>query len=288
MVMADGWAYRPGHVFGPSQTLGVIWPLSGVLAAGVAFGAVWGAVAGGLFGLDRVFDGWANGTSDFNSHRILSMVSTGIVYGMAGAVVGYMIRLLRTAREEVAAARAREHVARTLHDGVLQTLAAIERRTEEPHTARLARDQERELRDYLFRTSPSPRSASVQDLAATLRAAAARFEDAFGSSAEVLVADDVPSLPRAQADALAGAVGEALTNAGKHGHAQRVTLYVEPFEAGGIFCSVKDDGAGFDPNVVAEGVGLKGSVRARIAEVGGRVVVRSAPGEGTEVCLWLG
>jgi signal transduction histidine kinase len=63
---------------------------------------------------------------------------------------------------------------------------------------------------------------------------------------------------------------------------------VEPGDTGGIFCSVKDDGAGFDPGIVAEGVGLKGSVRARIAEVGGRVVIRSAPGEGTEVCLWLG
>ena len=39
---------------------------------------------------------------------------------------------------------------------------------------------------------------------------------------------------------------------------------------------------------MAEGVGLARSVRARMSEVGGRVEVRSAPGEGAEVCLWLG
>jgi signal transduction histidine kinase len=39
--------------------------------------------------------------------------------------------------------------------------------------------------------------------------------------------------------------------------------------------------------MVIEGVGLTRSVRARMAEVGGRVELQSTPGEGTEVCLWL-
>ena len=54
-----------------------------------------------------------------------------------------------------------------------------------------------------------------------------------------------------------------------------------------MFCSVKDDGSGFDPATTAEGVGLSRSIRGRMAEVGGRVEVRSAPGQGTEVLLWL-
>ena len=86
---------------------------------------------------------------------------------------------------------------------------------------------------------------------------------------------------------MAGAVGEALTNAGKHGAASRVTVYAEPSDDGGLFCSVKDDGAGYDTATVPDGIGLSRSVRGRMAEIGGRAEVASAPGFGTEVRLWL-
>ena len=39
----------------------------------------------------------------------------------------------------------------------------------------------------------------------------------------------------------------------------------EPDDDGSVVCSIKDDGAGFDPGAVAEGVGLSRSVRGRIA-----------------------
>jgi signal transduction histidine kinase len=287
IVVADGFAYEPGHVFGPSQTLGVIWPLSGVLAAGVILGPWAGAAAGAVIGLARFLDALANGVREFTDRQVLSIASSVVVFGLAGATVGYIVVLLRGAREEVAEARAREEVARTLHDGVLQTLAHIQRRSTENGIMTLAHEQERELRDYLFRTRPSPLAPGAADLALRLRGAVARFEDAFEASAEVLVADDLPPLSVTQVDALAGAAGEALTNAGKHGRARRAVVYVEPDDDGGVFCSVKDDGVGFDPAVVPEGVGLTRSVRARVADVGGRVEVRSAPGDGTEVCLWV-
>jgi signal transduction histidine kinase len=103
----------------------------------------------------------------------------------------------------------------------------------------------------------------------------------------VVVAEDVPALSPEGLSAVAGAVGEALTNAGKHGAATRVTVYAEPSDDGGLFCSVKDDGGGYDTASVSDGVGLSGSVRGRMAEVGGRAEVASAPGFGTEVRLWL-
>jgi signal transduction histidine kinase len=37
----------------------------------------------------------------------------------------------------------------------------------------------------------------------------------------------------------------------------------------------------------AEGIGLTQSIRGRLTEAGGRVEVRSRPGDGAEVCLWL-
>jgi signal transduction histidine kinase len=69
--------------------------------------------------------------------------------------------------------------------------------------------------------------------------------------------------------------------------AGRVTVYAEPADEGGVVCSVKDDGSGFDPAMAVEGMGLARSVRGRLDEVGGRVEVDSAPGWGTEVRLWV-
>jgi signal transduction histidine kinase len=45
---------------------------------------------------------------------------------------------------------------------------------------------------------------------------------------------------------------------------------------------IADDGVGFDSSLVGEGFGLRG-MRTRVAEIGGKLTVRSAPGEGTTV-----
>jgi signal transduction histidine kinase len=284
LLVGDGIVYEQGHAFSTQQSLGVTWPLFGVLSAGVAFGPIAGALAGGVMGLGRLAGTLANGIAleEITGGRVASHVTTLLVYSLAGAMVGYVVTLLRRAENEVANARAREEVARRLHDGVLQTLAVVERRSGDDALARLAREQERELREWLFGAVPT----QATGLAPALRAAAARFEDAFGGRAQVLVPDDLPKLDQRHCDALAGAVGEALINAGKHGAASKVTVFVEP-EGDGVFCSVKDDGAGFDPATTPEGVGLKRSVRARIEEAGGRVEIVAAPGRGAEVRLWL-
>lgn len=284
LVVGDGIVYEQGHVFSTQQSLGVAWPLFGVLSAGAAFGALAGGVAGALIGAARLGGTLANGVrlDQITGGRVASHVTTLLVFSLAGAMVGYVVTLLRRAEHEVATAQAREEVARTLHDGVLQTLAVVERRTEDPALARLAREQERELREWLFGREP----AQATGLAPALRVAAARFEDAYGGRVQVLVPDDLPPLDNTRCEALAGAVGEALANAGKHGGACRVTVYVEP-DGGGVFCSVKDDGRGYDPMLTTEGVGLRRSIRGRMEDVGGRVEVVTAPGRGVEVRLWL-
>jgi signal transduction histidine kinase len=284
LLVGDGIVYEEGHVFSTQQSLGVAWPLFGVLSAGVAFGAVGGAVAGTAVGLARLAGTLSNGVAldEITGGRVASHVTTTLVHALAGAMIGYVVGLLRRAEREVSTARAREEIARTLHDGVLQTLAVVERRATDPDLARLAREQERELREWLLGSVP----AQATGLAPALRQAAARFEDAYGGRAEVLVPDDLPPLGNEATAALAGAVGEALTNAGKHGSAERVTVYVEP-EDDGVFCSVKDDGCGFDPASTPEGMGMRQSIRARMTEVGGRVEISAAPGRGAEVRLWL-
>jgi signal transduction histidine kinase len=265
------------------QTLSSAWPLAGVMTAGVAFRWRGGVVAGLAVGLARAV-GVVVGPGGWTGSQTVGVVSAVVLYALAGGVAGFVTDRLRQAERRISLAQAREEVARTLHDGVLQTLAVVQRRTDDADLVRLAHDQERELREFLYGTPAAVGGGG--DLGTRLRAAAARFEDRYGGAARVVLAPDTPPLPDRTVEALAGAVGEALANAGKHGHAATVTVYAEPTD-GELFCSVKDDGAGFDPAAVAEGTGLGHSVRGRIAEVGGRVEVDGRPGRGTEVRCWV-
>jgi signal transduction histidine kinase len=278
--VGDGVAYNGvAH----AQSLSSAWPLAAIMTAGIAFAARGGLAAGVTVGLGRVI-GELVDPSRWTHRDAVSSVSTVVLYALAGGVAGFVTARLREAERRISLAQAREEIARTLHDGVLQTLAIVQRRAGDGDLAHLARDQERELREYLFGT-PSTRGGGG-DLGGRLRAAAARFEDRYGGTARVVVADDVPAVADPVVEALAGAVGEALANAGKHGGAATITIFAEPAD-GMVFCSVKDDGCGFDPAAVTEGQGLRRSVRGRIAEVGGRVEIDGRPGRGTEVRCWV-
>jgi len=283
LLVFDGLVRSPGTVFSTGQSLGSVWPLTGVISAGVAFGPWGGGLAGLALGGGRYLSTVLNEVQDYGDGRGLSLTSTTVFYTLAGAVFGYVVVLLNQAREEVAAVRAREEVARTLHDGVLQTLALVERRATDPALSRLAREQERDLRAYLF----GDRQAPPTDIGAALRAAAGRFEETYGGRVSVLVPDDLAPLAPDSVHALTGAVGEALTNAGKHGPAERVVIYVEQESEHRVFCSVKDDGPGFDALKTPQGVGITQSIRGRIEDAGGKVEIAAVPGAGTEVRLWV-
>lgn len=267
LLAADRHVYRGPH----PQGFGGAWPLAGAIAGGLAWGPWVGAGGGALLGVAR-----ALGSVDAAG---ISLVSSGVLYALAGGVAGFVAERLRRAESEVAASRAREEVARTLHDGVLQTLAVVQRRSGDAELARLAREQERELREWLFGAGPEP---ATTDLGAALRAAAARVEDRDGLRAEVVVLE-ADGLGADVVAAVAGAVGEALTNAAKHGGADHATVYVDADDAG-LFVSVKDDGRGFEGDP-AEGEGITRSIRGRLAEVGGRVEIDGNPGHGAEVRL---
>ena len=103
-------------------------------------------------------------------------------------------------------------------------------------------------------TTCSASQARHTDLLTRLRAAAGRFERNEGVRAEVIAVDEPADEDPRVTDALAGAVGEALANAAKHGRSSHVVVYVEP-DDDELFVSVKDDGVGFDPDATDEGVG---------------------------------
>ncbi len=201
-----------------------------------------------------------------------------------GLMVGpWLIRLssdLSEEREARVRSEERADVAAHLHDSVLQTLALIQRSAGDgPTVSRLARAQERDLRSWLF-ADPTEQETT---LAAALRSAAAAVEDDLGVPVEVVCVGDVSLTDLERPIVLAAR--EAIANAARHSGAASVDVYAEA-SATGIEVFVRDRGRGFDPDQVAEDrQGLRSSIHGRMERHGGTAVVRSRPGEGTEVHL---
>lgn len=75
----------------------------------------------------------------------------------------------------------------------------------------------------------------------------------------------------------------------KHAHATEVNVALvrEPGAAGdALRITVADNGRGFDPAQVADGIGIAG-MRERVAAYAGTFEVASVPGEGTAVTIRL-
>jgi signal transduction histidine kinase len=282
LYAADGWVYQKPHAFGGGQNLAGSIPDIAALVTGTAFGPWWGAAAGALIGLGRVVGAFAD-KAPLKSGDVLSVLATMVFMALAGFLFGFITRLLRRVETEVVAVKARADVARTLHDGVLQTLALVERRTRDsdPELASVARQSDRQLRAWLFHGNDES-----GDLSSKLRAAADRVSAQFDIPITVsLVVDDDIHLDHHLAHALAGAAGEAMMNAAKHASPRQIVVFAEVDEDN-AFVSVRDDGCGFDPATAHRGQGLNQSIEARMAEIGGRAAITSAPGEGTEIQLW--
>jgi signal transduction histidine kinase len=176
----------------------------------------------------------------------------------------------------------REEVAAHIHDSVLQTLALIQRNCAEPKTvATLARQQERELRTWLYGnpTPPSP----AESLAAALQRVSDEVEDLHGVHVETVQVGDCPLDERLQA--LVQSSREALSNAARHSGAASVSAYLE-VEPDQVTVFVRDRGCGFDPDgVPPDRRGIADSIIGRMDRHGGKAAVRSQANEGTEVEL---
>lgn len=293
LLLADGAVFAHGHVGSAQGGLAGSWPIAGILSAGIAFGPWVGLGAGAALGVAHSMAVPLNGESFYSidiTHR-LALLSSLVLFSLYGAAAGFATRFTRRYDDVLANARAREDVARTLHDGVLQTLAIFARRSSDPQLASLAREQDRELRSFIANDAASAgflRSSRRHDRAwldAALRACASRHVDS-GTLITISVARDLRSLSTSKAEALLGAASEAIANSAKHSRAHQITVFIEP-SGRGVFCAVKDDGVGFDERDVTVGTGLKRSIRERMSAVGGRCDVISEPGRGTEVKLWL-
>ena len=192
-------------------------------------------------------------------------------------------RLLGAERIERARAQERAEMADHLHDSVLQTLALIQRRADEPaNVAALAHRQERELRDWLLGRRPRLDAAAFAD---ALRAVVADVEDAQGTTFELVIVGDAAIDGGGQA--LLGAVREALVNAARHAPDAPVSVFAKVDEDT-ITVYVRDRGPGFDLEAIpVQRRGIRESIVGRMLRHGGTGTVFTAPGEGCEVILSL-
>ncbi len=196
-----------------------------------------------------------------------------------------LARDLAVERRERVRSEERANMAATVHDSVLQTLALIQRAAgDQGEVTRLARAQERELRAWLFEgRAPGSFNREVSTVSQAVSVIEGDVEASHRVAVESVTVGDCELTTEIRALLAAGR--EATVNAAKWSGASSVSLFVE-VEPTQVSVFVRDRGAGFEPDAVAtDRQGIAESIRARMTRHGGTAVIRSAPGQGTEVEL---
>jgi signal transduction histidine kinase len=227
-----------------------------------------------------------------------ALVRAAASYGLAALENERLVGRLNSSLEELSQSRARivavgdrerRRIERDLHDGAQQRLVALRVRlelvaeqvaAESPAAAGAIRDLEGQVDETIddvraFARGIYPALLAERGISEALRAA--------GRNATVPTVVDAAGLRRFPSEIEATvyfACMEALQNAAKHAHASGVTIAVS--QNPHLRFEVSDDGEGFDPAIVADGHGITG-LSDRLDAVGGKLTVKSAPGEGTRI-----
>jgi len=265
------------RILAGDPTVTVSWAAAPVLAWAVWSGWLGGAFAAVAVGTCAVLVRGGASQATVNSLVLLLLL---------GAVVGYVVQLARRAQAAYAevvalqsAAAERERLSRSVHDGVLQALALVSRRSSDPQLAALAADQEAALRRLLVGGRPEVLPSGEVDVRTLLPTGADVHLAAPASP--VLLAGHC-------ARELAAAVGAAVDNTRRHARTD-AWLLVED-EPGAVTVTVRDDGPGIPEGRLVQAardgrLGVVQSICGRVRDLGGTVDVHSAPGQGTEVEL---
>jgi signal transduction histidine kinase len=266
---------EPDLIAEGDPTVTVSWAAAPVLAWAVHGGWPAGLCAGAVIGGAAVLENPGGSQTTVNSVVLLLLV---------GAVAGYVVTLARRAEtayaeavELQAATAERERLSRQVHDGVLQALALVSRTSASPQLAALAAEQEASLRRLV--SAPVAAAPTGEADLRTLLPAGAGVE---------LAAPASPVLLPAGVAAGAGRRGRGRRR--QRHPARRRTVCCWSRTSRTRYRPVRDNGPGMAPERLRRGeregrLGVARSIRGRVADLGGTVVVESSPGAGTEVEL---
>jgi signal transduction histidine kinase len=199
--------------------------------------------------------------------------------------------------QQLAVMKERNRLARDLHDSVTQALYGVTLYSEAAsrqlssgdmdlvadHLSEIrttAQESLREMRLLIFELRlPALRS---EGLAAALQARLESVESRVGLDTTFRVEGDSKLSPDVE-EGLYRIAQEALNNTLKHAHASSVSVVLHHNDRA-VSMSIQDDGIGFDPSEARaqSGFGLRG-MEERVARLGGRLSVKSSPGEGTRI-----
>lgn len=214
------------------------------------------------------------------------------------AIAIYIVHQLRLNRI-LAVENLRHRVARDLHDDMGSTLSTINilssmakaRMNTDPvrtgeYLSKISENSQRMMEamdDIIWSIKPS--NDSMQRIAARMREFATSVLEAKDIDLEFLIREDINEVKlnmEARRDFFL-VFKEAVNNAAKYSGAAKVIVSVT-MENGRLLLRVKDNGRGFDVNIVNDGNGL-GNMRKRTDHMNGRLQILSKPGVGTTVTV---
>ena len=288
-ILATRLVDSPEVITSGAKTIPSIWPAAAIVGWAVLRGWRGGVAAAALVAACSFLE-VVEPTANTVTNSILGL--------LLGGCIGYCVDLTRASHAALAqamrveAARAeRDRLARTVHDGVLQTLAFINRRAtdiggEAAALGAMAGEQERILRTLVSQADLSEVDRAVSG-EADLRGLLAHVE----TDEIALVAPAEPVLlPRRVADEVVAAVEAAVDNVRKHaGEGARAWVLLDD-DGAGVQVTIRDSGVGVAAGRLDEAVGqgrlgVSSSIRGRLADLGGTASVSSGPAGGTTVEL---
>ena len=201
-------------------------------------------------------------------------------------------------REGERALGERHRIARDLHDSVSQALFSTGLHTRAAQAAlaeegdpsgslgrelrtigELTRAAQHEMRALIFELG---HSTVDEGLVAALDQHASNLESEYGMTIDVQGPESRLALSSTAETQLFGIGREALVNVVKHAGASAIRIRVDA-RPGRVALEIWDDGRGFDPGASHPGHFGLDSMRSRASEIGGRLTISSAPGQGTVV-----